>query len=159
MDSKIPTPEPQYVGYEDLVPLYADLRHIVHNALGDRYHPLVRAALDGFGPDEEFERDSALREEVAEVLLACILWVEAERPCEEILRDCAHEIKSRLLYVSNLFLKFLELRAVLQKGEIASLGSMSTAWIHLFVEFRDELVKPLWRHWLAQSRRHYSLEP
>ena len=62
MNPKIPIPERECVSYEDLVPLYGDLRHIVLDALGDRYHPVVRVALDGFGLDEEFERDSALRE-------------------------------------------------------------------------------------------------
>lgn len=154
---KISRLEPECGVYSDLPARFAELRGMICNGLGDRYHPLTRVALDGFGKDEEFERDSLLREALAEVLLACILWVEDGGRCEEILQCFGHGIKSRLVLVSNLFQRFLELRSALQKEGTVGLGTRSTAWIHLFVEFRDELVKPRWSHWLRQTLRPQSL--
>jgi hypothetical protein len=145
------------VTYEDCRDTWRNLRKIVFAEL-DGQHVLGNPEFDNAAAvdlSERFEQDAELREIVAEVLLACTMRIELGRKCKPLLKNYAPEIKNLLVYGANLFLEFLELRAAVQKGVVVSRGSWEDAWIHLFVEFRDELIgKSNVRWWKRQQFRY-----
>jgi hypothetical protein len=145
------------VTYEDCLDRWVYLKKILMASLDGQYVAGNSEfdIKDIFGLIEQFEQDAELRETVCEVLLACTLQIEADLQCSQLLENYVPEIKDQLVYGANIFYDFLKLRAFVQKGVVLSRGSLEDAWIHLFVEFRDELIgKSNVRSWKQQQLRY-----
>jgi hypothetical protein len=109
----------------------------------------LRPAIEDPLPDEEklsavrflsqFQADKALRQTLAEVLLATILWVEAGRDAHEILQDCEPVLRALLSYTVTKLLDFAAARGTSQGPVTLSRASLPDAWIRLLVEFRESL--------------------
>lgn len=93
----------------------------------------------GIETHRQFQEDIAFREAVAEVLLASVLWIEAQRSTHEILDDCMPQIRKGLVAGINCLVDFLHIKKHTQPKAILNRGSLADAWIHLFGEYRDTL--------------------
>ena len=126
-------PTERFIGYEDLHERIYLVREHVYACLSP----------EELKPDclfwKEHEQDTALKQATAEVLLAAILWTEAERPPQEILSYAVPEIRKALVYVSNSLIRYLELKQHTQTTAYLNRCSVADAWIHLFVEFYSAL--------------------
>jgi len=154
MPLKIPKQEHPST-YQYLQERFELLRPHICKGLEEDFLPSGSTAHEKWDAIELYESDVELRESVAEVLLASILWVEAGKPSGEILQGCSPEIKHQFVYTVNVFRDFLILRSAVQKDRRAGLGNLATAWIHLFVEFHAELTRlsgPCW--WRSKSRSY-----
>jgi hypothetical protein len=126
--------KPFPIDYEELHKRLPSLRAAIAQAVEAK-----KPSAEDFAAGVRFREDVALRQGVAEVLLASILWIEADRHPHETLDRCVPEIKRLMVYGLNLLGNFLELKIQLQPVELISRGSLVDAWIHLFVEFHAML--------------------
>lgn len=122
-------PTSRFIRYEDLHERFYLIRECVYACLSH----------EELEPDclfwKEHEQDMALKQATAEVLLAAILWIEADRRPQEILSYAVPEIRKALVYVSNSLIRYLELKQHTQTTAYLNRCSVADAWIHLFVEF------------------------
>jgi hypothetical protein len=122
------------VSYEDLLDRLFLVRELIYEAM-----PREDVVTGGMASAQQFEEDIPFREAVAEILLASILWIEAQRPTLEILQDCEPQIRKGLVAGVNRLVDFLHIKKHTQPNEIVSRCSLADAWIHLLVEYRDML--------------------
>lgn len=137
--SKLP-PLPRFIEYETLHDRLYVIRDLVY------MHMDRDTLLPDFAHQKKFELDTALKQSTAEVLLAAILWIEADRSANEILSHAVPEIKKSLVVTVNRLIRFLELKQHCQPTAWLNRCSLADAWIRLFVEYREAISDPklLW---------------
>lgn len=126
----------RFIKYEDLLDRLCLLQERIYSCV----------STEETKPDaifaESLRQDTALKQTTAEILLASVLWIEADRNPLEILQYAEHEIRKSLVYIVNSLIRFLELKQHTQPTVWLNRCSVADAWIHLFVEFYSALGNP-----------------
>ena len=154
MENSLPEME-SFVRCFDCYERWPLIRNLILETFGpefvNTFHKLKKHGPDGFQKlvesGDEFYADKDLRNATIDVILAATLWVEADRSPQEILDNCAPEIKDHMVQATNVFYKWIEVKSVIQQEEHIAQGSLATAWIYLFGEFRkdtDSDQRPWW---------------